>query len=162
MVYMVYDMKKRVILIVGAIVIAALILGNLFYYNFFVRGSFEKVSSYVNDHYEDLQIFVDSIGPNERKNTINVREFKYDTISRVYVWGDGETIEFHVTGFGIAPSSVEYGFIYSEDDSVVGAGNIRVGLETTDKGWKWEEPGTDNYQYIQKIRKNWYWFERHV
>ena len=154
-------MKKRVVLIVGAIVIAVLIIGCLFYYYFFVRGSFEKVSNYVNDHYEDLQDFVNSIEPNERKNTINVREFSYGTIPRVYVWGDGETVEFHVTGFGIAPSSVEYGFIYSADDSAVGAGNIKDGFETTDKGWKWEEPGTDNYQYIQKIRENWYWFEFH-
>jgi len=154
-------MKKRVVLIVGAIVIAVLIIGFLFYYYFFVRGSFEKVSNYVNDHYEELQDFVNSIEPNERKNTINVREFSYGTIPRVYVWGDGETVEFHVTGFGIAPSSVEYGFIYSADDSAVGAGNIKEGLETTDKGWKWEEPGTDNCQYIQKIRENWYWFELH-
>ena len=154
-------MKKRVILIIGTVVAAVLIIGILFYYYIFARGSFENISRYVNDHYEELQTFVNSIEPNERKNTIKVREIKYGTIPRVYVWGDGETVEFQVTGFGIAPSSIEYGFIYSEDDVAVGAGNIKEGLEATDKGWKWEEPGTDNYQYIQKIRKNWYWFEHH-
>lgn len=72
-------------------------------------------------------------------------------------------IDFYCTGTGLVPSSVYYGFCYISNDQPLGFQARPVKLKPDGKGWRWEErwenPNGDNWNYIEKITDNWYYYE---
>lgn len=68
-------------------------------------------------------------------------------------------VDFIVTEFGLAPSTVYKGFYYSPSDSLVGFQGANHVFSEYDDGWIYREDNGDNVEYLEKIADNWYWFE---
>lgn len=72
-------------------------------------------------------------------------------------------IDFYCLGIGIVPSSVYYGFYYISNDKPLGFQAQPVKLEPDGDGWRWEEKWEnldgDNWNYIERITENWYYYE---
>lgn len=78
----------------------------------------------------------------------------------MYIPESGDTVWYREAGFGLAPSSREYGYCYATD----GDPHPYPGMEDYDKaavadGFRWEEPGGDNGCYVEHIAENLYYYE---
>lgn len=78
----------------------------------------------------------------------------------VYIPESGDAVWYRDSGFGLAPSSVEYGYCYTAD----GDPHPYPGMEHYDEvpvmfGFRWEEPGGDNGCYVEHIDGNLYYYE---
>ena len=70
-----------------------------------------------------------------------------------------DVVAFYMGGFGLAPSSVYYGFYYSPEDIPVGTGEGQlVKAEGDNAGWSWQGYG-DNGGEIRKIKPHWYYYK---
>ena len=68
-------------------------------------------------------------------------------------------VAFNMGGFGLAPSSVYYGFYYSPEDIPVGTGEGQlVKAEEDSACWSWQGYG-DNGGEIRRIKPNWYYYK---
>ena len=72
----------------------------------------------------------------------------------------GDAVWYAQTGFGLAPSSREYGYCYAAD----GEPRPYPGMEGYDEvpvmfGFRWSEPGGDNGCYVEHIAGNLYYYE---
>ena len=68
-------------------------------------------------------------------------------------------VQFYLTGFGLVPSAVYYGFYFSPEDRPVCYQNMDFPLEQTVEGsWEWTD-GTDNGGITKRITENWYYYE---
>ena len=84
-----------------------------------------------------------------------------------YVWSEdlyipesGDAVWYRKASFGLAPSSVEYGYCYAAD----GEPHAYPGMEDYDEsaaadGYRWEEPGGDNGCYVERISGKLYYYE---
>ena len=70
-----------------------------------------------------------------------------------------DVVAFYMGGFGLAPSSVYYGFYYSPEDIPVGTGEGQlVKAEEDSACWSWQGYG-DNGGGIRRIKPNWYYYK---
>ncbi len=86
-----------------------------------------------------------------------------DEYKGVEVWGvlpgEHQIVEFFSDGAGLAPSSIYYGFYYSEDDVPVAFQNSHNSLTAvSDSEWTWSD-GTDNGGLTKKITAHWYYYK---
>lgn len=73
--------------------------------------------------------------------------------------GEHIMVDFPVTGVGIAPSSISYGFYYSPDDVPLAFPNADVALTQYERdSWEWSANG-DNRGITKKIAECWYYYE---
>lgn len=73
--------------------------------------------------------------------------------------GEHRSVNFFVTGFGLAPSSVYYGFYYSPEDlPMMHMDEMAKLTEQEENVWTWQGVG-DNDGVIKKITDGWYYYE---
>lgn len=145
-------MKKqtRIILGIAILVIAILLVKNIFFDKSIKEQIFEIVNDNTHTILADIeeQNFADSMSIGKIED-ISVLE---------------QGIDFYCGGKGIAPSSQDYGFYYTEDDLPKA---IWCGSKYCDDSLLVEDGdgySTDfqhNYYYTEKIRDNFYYYEAH-
>ena len=84
----------------------------------------------------------------------------YTWTAELYIPESGDTVWYREASFGLAPSSVEYGYCYAAD----GKPHAYPGMENYDEtsaaaGCRWNEPGGDNGCYVELIVGNLYYYE---
>lgn len=93
----------------------------------------------------------------------SIKEYRGVKVNGVYE-GEQSIVDFYYGGFGIAPSSVYYGFYYSPDDVPVETAFFMnySGYQMTDEKtdeWVWEEVNGDNGCQVIKIIDYWYYYK---
>jgi len=68
-------------------------------------------------------------------------------------------VDFYMGGFGLAPSSVYWGVIYTEEDSPIGWGGLDAEYTWDGEGWYWQEENSDNHSYVTKLGDHWYLYK---
>ena len=145
-------MKKQtsIILSVVVLVIASFLVKNIF----FDKSIKEQIFEIVNDN---AQTILADIEEQDFTDSMSVGK-----IEDVGVLEQG--VDFYCGGKGIAPSSQDYGFYYTEDDLPKA---IWCGVKYCDDSLLIEDGegySTDyqyNYYYTEKIRDNFYYYEAH-
>lgn len=142
--------KKRVAFFVIPIFIVAVIV-----VKFTLFTPYRSIERYVNQNKTNLtfssEFYLEEGTVNKANN---------DTVDVDGIFGDtNRIVQFHYSGFGIAPSSTYYGFYYSPSDVPVPYCNEDYELTMdVDGGWTWNGDG-DNGGKIKKISDNWYYYE---
>ena len=145
-------MKKTIKFILSILLIILLIL--LFKNVFFDRDEKEKIFVLVNKNYE---LLLSDIAEQDFSDTLDLSE-----IESVDVVEEG--IDFYCGGYGIAPSSHDYGFYYTKDDLPKAIWCGTMYCDTTLLKKDGEGYSTDyqhNRYYTEKIRDNFYYYEAH-
>ena len=114
----------------------------------------KEIFELVNENYT---LIIDDINKNDFTDTEKLKGVKE-------VYSDTDVIDVYCGGTGIAPSSQDYGFYYTEDDLPKA---IWCGTKYCDESLLVEDGdgySTDfqhNYYYTEKIRDNFYYYEAH-
>ncbi len=145
-------MKKQtsIILIVAVSAITFFLAKNIF----FDKSIKEQIFEIVNDN---AQTILSDIAEHDFTDSMSIGK-----IEDVSVLEQG--VDFYCGGKGIAPSSQDYGFYYTEDDLPKA---IWCGVKYCDDSLLIEDGdgySTDyqhNYYYTEKIRDNFYYYEAH-
>ena len=139
--------KKKIVKIVTVIVVL-FIIGKIFF------NPYARISRYVNRNQGNLKASCEFYLEN------GIVDKQYSDIKVDGIFGENDKIvQFYVSGKGIAPASVYYGFYYSPADIPVSYCNDNYRLESDGKNqWKWNGTG-DNGGKIRKICENWYYYE---
>lgn len=73
---------------------------------------------------------------------------------------EGNTyIDYFISGFGIVPSGMYYGFYYHSVDEPTGFQGTNVKRAKDGQGWSWKESIGYNWYYTEKIEDHWYYYE---
>ena len=145
-------MKKqtKVILSVVILAISVFVVKNIF----FDKSHKEQIFEMVNNN---VQTLISDVAKQDFSESMAIRG-----IEDVSVLEEG--VDFYCGGKGIAPSSQDYGFYYTEDDLPKA---IWCGVKYCDDSLLVEDGdgySTDyqyNYYYTEKIRDNFYYYEAH-
>ena len=145
-------MKKqtKVILSVVILAISVFVVKNIF----FDKSHKEQIFEMVNNN---AQTLISDVAKQDFSESMAIRG-----IEDVSVLEEG--VDFYCGGKGIAPSSQDYGFYYTEDDLPKA---IWCGTKYCDESLLVEDGdgySTDfqhNYYYTEKIRDNFYYYEAH-
>lgn len=145
-------MKKQTkfILVVIILVISFFIIKSVF----FDKNPKEQIFEIVNNNSQTL---ISNIDRQEFSDSLAIRGIEDVSII-------GESVDFYCGGKGIAPSSQDYGFYYTEDDLPKA---IWCGVKYCDDSLLVEDGdgySTDfqyNYYYTEKIMDNFYYYEAH-
>ena len=145
-------MKKQtsIILSVVVLVIASFLVKNIF----FDKSIKEQIFEIVNDNAQTILADIE-----EQDFTDSMSVGKIEDVSVLE-----QGVDFYCGGKGIAPSSQDYGFYYTEDDLPKA---IWCGVKYCDDSLLVEDGdgySTDyqyNYYYTEKIRDNFYYYEAH-
>lgn len=145
-------MKKQtsIILSVVVLVIASFLVKNIF----FDKSIKEQIFEIVNDNAQTILADIE-----EQDFTDSMSVGKIEDVSVLE-----QGVDFYCGGKGIAPSSQDYGFYYTEDDLPKA---IWCGVKYCDDSLLIEDGegySTDyqyNYYYTEKIRDNFYYYEAH-
>lgn len=143
-------MKKQtnIILSVVVLVITIFLVKNIF----FNKNIKEQIFDTVNDN---TQTILTDIEEHDFTDSMNIGKIEDVTVLE-------QGIDFYCGGKGIAPSSQDYGFYYTEDDLPKA---IWCGVKYCDDSLLVEDGdgySTDyqhNYYYTEKIRDNFYYYE---
>lgn len=68
-------------------------------------------------------------------------------------------VDFCMGGFGLVPSTVYWGVIYTTEDTPVGFQGLDVDYIWDGEGWYWQEENSDNYSYVTKLDDHWYLYK---
>ena len=145
-------MKKQtnIILSVVVLVITIFLVKNIF----FNKSIKEQIYDTVNDN---AQTILADIEKQDFTDSMNIGKIEDVTVLE-------QGVDFYCGGKGIAPSSQDYGFYYTEDDLPKA---IWCGVKYCDDSFLVEDGdgySTDyqhNYYYTEKIRDNCYYYEAH-
>ena len=145
-------MKKQtsIILSVVVLVIASFLVKNIF----FDKSIKEQIFEIVNDNAQTILADIE-----EQDFTDSMSVGKIEDVSVLE-----QGVDFYCGGKGIAPSSQDYGFYYTEDDLPKA---IWCGVKYCDDSLLVEDGdgySTDfqhNYYYTEKIMDNFYYYEAH-
>ena len=143
-------MKKQtnIILSVVVLVITIFLVKNIF----FNKNIKEQIFDTVNDN---TQTILTDIEEHDFTDSMNIGKIEDVTVLE-------QGVDFYCGGKGIAPSSQDYGFYYTEDDLPKA---IWCGVKYCDDSLLVEDGNgysTDyqhNYYYTEKIRDNFYYYE---
>ena len=143
-------MKKQAKAILSVVILAIsfFIVKNIF----FDKSPKEHIFEMVNNN---AQTLISDIDRQEFSESMAIRGIEDVSII-------GESVDFYCGGKGIAPSSQDYGFYYTEDDLPKA---IWCGVKYCDDSLLVEDGdgySTDyqhNYYYTEKIRDNFYYYE---
>ena len=143
-------MKKQAKAILSVVILAIsfFIVKNIF----FDKSPKEHIFEMVNNN---AQILISDIDRKDFSESMTIRGI--EDVSVI-----GESVDFYCGGKGIAPSSQDYGFYYTEDDLPKA---IWCGVKYCDDSLLVEDGNgysTDyqhNYYYTEKIRDNFYYYE---
>ena len=84
----------------------------------------------------------------------------YVWTAELYIPESGDTVWYRESGFGLAPSSVEYGYCYAADGGLHAYPGMEDYHEASDAaGSRWEEPGGDNGCTVERIAGNLFYYE---
>lgn len=142
-------MKKRNKILVTILVIV-LIIGLV--WNVFGPFLFNQtlITGYVKSHAVELeQIAQDAGYVRQSEGFITIKK----NTNRP------DMVEFWCWSWGLVPSSTYKGFYYSENDEPIPFQGVAQKLVMDGDGWVWQEPGSDNHGYTEKIMDDWYYFE---
>ena len=145
-------MKKqtKVILSVVILAISVFVVKNIF----FDKSHKEQIFEMVNNN---AQTLISDVAKQDFSESMAIRG-----IEDVSVLEEG--VDFYCGGKGIAPSSQDYGFYYTEDDLPKA---IWCGVKYCDDsllvkdGDGYSTDYQHNYYYTEKIRDNFYYYEAH-
>ena len=145
-------MKKQtsIILIVAVLAITFFLAKNIF----FDKSIKEQIFEIVNDNAQTILADIE-----EQDFTDSMSVGKIEDVSVLE-----QGVDFYCGGKGIAPSSQDYGFYYTEDDLPKA---IWCGVKYCDDSLLVEDGdgySTDfqhNYYYTEKIMDNFYYYEAH-
>ena len=144
---------KRVVGL-GICVFLVLLLASQFHYE-------KRIQKFVLRHEEELtelaELYLES---DETQKQKLLEKERRDVHGAVLTGLFPETVAaFYMGGFGLAPSSVYYGFYYSPEDIPVGTGEGQlVKAEEDSACWSWQGYG-DNGGEIRKIKPHWYYYK---
>ena len=142
--------EKNIILSVVVLVITIFLVKNIF----FNKSIKEQIFDTVNDN---TQTILTDIEEHDFTDSMNIGKIEDVTVLE-------QGVDFYCGGKGIAPSSQDYGFYYTEDDLPKA---IWCGVKYCDDSLLVEDGNgysTDyqhNYYYTEKIRDNFYYYEAH-
>lgn len=141
-------MKKSQKVVISLVIIIILITG--FKY---VNNPERKIFSMVQENEAEYKAVVEAVLNGEEKPVVK-------DVNNIYVReGEHTIVDFFVTGFGLAPASVYYGFYYSPEDLAMPYLEERAVLtEYETDMWKWKGSG-DNNGVTKKITDGWYYYE---
>ena len=111
------------------------------------------IQRYVLSNRQELEAFVDDHDWGDTEGTAT----RYGTFE-VTAWNNETMIQFQEASFGLGSASSYKGFYYVRDDNPVGFQGAELSFSPQGSGFYWTD-GTDNWQYVEKICDNWYWFE---
>ena len=106
-----------------------------------------QIIKLVNENYN---VIAEDISENDFSDTLKLKGIQS-------VSTEDEIIGFYCGGSGIAPSSQEYGFYYSDNDTPSDF-ILKGTLKPDGKGYSSSD---GNYFYTEKIRDNFYYYEVH-
>ena len=145
-------MKKQTTIILSVVVLVIIIF--LVKNIFFNKSIKEQIFDTVNDN---AQTILTDIEEHDFTDSMNIGKIEDVTVLE-------QGVDFYCGGKGIAPSSQDYGFYYTEDDLPKA---IWCGVKYCDDSLLVEDGNgysTDyqhNYYYTEKIRDNFYYYEAH-
>ena len=122
----------------------------------------KRIQKFVLRNEEELTEFTKNyLAVEQRERRHMFEEWKEENGYSVQLTGlfPENVVAFYMGGFGLAPSSVYYGFYYSPEDIPVGTGEGQlVKAEGDNAGWSWQGYG-DNGGEIRKIKPHWYYYK---
>lgn len=122
----------------------------------------KRIQKFVLRNEEELTEFTKNyLAVEQRERRHMFEEWKEENGYSVQLTGlfPEDVVAFYMGGFGLAPSSVYYGFYYSPEDIPVGTGEGQlVKAERDNAGWSWQGYG-DNGGEIRKIKPHWYYYK---
>lgn len=122
----------------------------------------KRIQKFVLRHEEELTEFTKNyLAVEQRERRHMFEEWKEENGYSVQLTGvfPEDVVAFYMGGFGLAPSSVYYGFYYSPEDIPVGTGEDQlVKAEEDNASWSWQGYG-DNGGEIRKIKPHWYYYK---
>lgn len=124
--------------------------------------NYSDIEKYVNSNYTELEkVAKDYMNNKESKMPKHVASIYVYSPKEPYVKIDNTIVEFNTGAKGLVPSSIYYGFYYSEKDVPACFQNEECNLTKKGKNkWEWNDGG-DNGGTTIKIRDNWYYCEAH-
>ena len=142
--------QTKVILSVVILAISVFVAKNIF----FDKSIKQQIFEIVNDN---AQTILTDIEEHNFTDSMNIGKIEDVTVLE-------QGVDFYCSGKGIVPSSLDYGFYYTEDDLPKA---IWCGVKYCDDSLLVEDGdgySTDyqhNYYYTEKIRDNFYYYEAH-
>lgn len=113
-----------------------------------------KINSIVRNNLKPLNNFI------KNGSYSDLLEIKGIKDIHIFETDEGNTyIDYFISGFGIVPSGVYYGFYYHSVDEPIGYQGTSVELTKDGQGWSWNESNGDNWYYTEKIEDHWYYYE---
>ncbi len=113
----------------------------------------QEVFLYVTENMEELNNYVKS---GAVPSSVKLGSWR----AKSGVWNNGDMVQFEIGATGLVPSSTHYGFFYVKDDKPIGyQGAYGVFFESGD-GLK-AAFDNDDWEYVERICENWYWYEMH-
>ncbi len=145
-------MKKPIKIILSILLV--IVITFLFKKVFFDKDAKEEIFILVNENYE---LLLSDVVEQDFSDSLNLSRIESVDIAE-------EGIDFYCGGFGIAPSSHDYGFYYTEDNlpKAIWCGTMYCDTDLLKKDG--EGYSTDyqyNRYYTEKIRDNFYYYEAH-
>ena len=84
----------------------------------------------------------------------------FDIIEHHEIWQAGNVVAYCVADYGIVPSSVCYGFLYSDDGEPHPAPDMRqYPLTITGKGVRYQQPEGDNFCELERITDHIFYYK---
>lgn len=120
------------------------------------NASKDNIIRYFKMNQQELSFLAEEMILNSKEDTHKTYE-EYD----VFYWQKNNMVEFIVKKQGIGSANHYKGFYYSPTDKPIGfQGNI-VQFRSDGNGWIWEDAIGDNWEYTEKIKECWYYYEMH-
>ncbi len=116
------------------------------------RADKDEIFAFVSENEEALREAVESKDYSDFENKGIVQDINPDE----------ECIEFSCGGAGMGPSTAYTGFYYTPNNDMSAvwcAPPSEDFLKKSGNGYAWEESGTDNRYYTEKICENFYYYE---
>ncbi len=152
--------EHRILAMLLLIIAAALAVVWVQFGPFLINQS--MIGGYVKFHETELEIIAMDMIEHDFENP----EKEYDTkrdekgATRIVSFASRpDMVQFDTWGFGLAPSTVYYGFYYSLNDEPIPYCGVDYELISDGDGWSWQQPESDNRGYTEKIMNNWYYYE---
>ena len=135
------------------VIVVVIALLGLACFNILSANDAVGIQRYVLSNQQELEAFVEDHDWDDPEGTV----MRYGTFE-VSAWNDAAMIQFQVASFGFGSTSSYKGFYYVRDGSPVGFQGAKLPFSVQGPGLYWTD-GTDNWQHVEKICDNWYWFE---
>lgn len=124
--------------------------------------NYYDIERYVNSNYSELEkVAKDYMNNKKSKTPKHVAYIYVYSPKESYIESNNTIVEFNTSAKGLVPSSIYYGFYYSEKNIPACFQNGKCNLVEKGKNkWEWYDGG-DNGGTTIKIRDHWFYMEAH-